>query len=49
MKEEKFTVEEFRNYLVSQDSFGDCLYNLSVKNIIKADEADIEEDLTEED
>lgn len=30
---EKFTVEEFRNYLKTQDSFGDAMYNLSKANI----------------
>ena len=33
---ETFTIEEIRNYLHSQDSLGDIHYNLSVKNIIKA-------------
>ena len=38
--EEKFTIEEFKNYLLSQDSLGDIMYNLSVKNIRKANEED---------
>lgn len=33
---EKFTIEEIRNYILVQDSLGDILYNLSEKNIIKA-------------
>ena len=33
---ETFTIEEIRNYLQSQDSLGDIHYNLSAKNIIKA-------------
>ena len=34
--EEKFTVEEFRNYILSQDSLGDVMYYLSAENIRKA-------------
>jgi len=34
--EEKFTIEEIKNYILSQDSLGDVLYNLSSENIIKA-------------
>ena len=33
--EEKFTVKEFKNYLLSQDSRGDIMYNLSAENIRK--------------
>lgn len=33
---EKFTLKEIENYLKSQDSFGDMFYNLSEKNIKKA-------------
>lgn len=29
----KYTVEQFRAYLLSQDSMGDILYNLSEENI----------------
>lgn len=36
--EETFTIEEIRNYLLSQDSMGDMLYNLSAENIKKANE-----------
>lgn len=34
-----FTIEETRNYLNTQDSFGDIFYNLSEENIIKANES----------
>jgi len=34
--EEKFTIEEFRNYIKSQDSLGDVMYNLKAENVIKA-------------
>ena len=37
---EKFTVEEFKNYLLSQDSRGDIMYNLSAENIRKANICD---------
>lgn len=37
--EERFTIEEIRNYIEAQDSMGDVLYNLSVKNIIIANKA----------
>lgn len=43
--EETFTIEEIRNYLLSQDSMGDILYNLSAANIRKANEPkEIEEE-----
>lgn len=32
----KFTIEEIKNYIVSQESRGDILYNLSEENIQKA-------------
>lgn len=32
----KFTIEEIKNYLIKQDSFGDALYFLSEENIEKA-------------
>ena len=38
--EEKFTVEEFRNYLLSQESRGDIMYNLSAENIRKVNIVD---------
>lgn len=31
-----FTIEEIRNYILSQDSLGDVLYNLKAENIVKA-------------
>jgi hypothetical protein len=33
---EKFTIEEIKNYLKSQDSFGDAVYYLTAENIRKA-------------
>ena len=33
---EKFTIEEIRNYLKSQDSFGDAMYYLSSEKIRQA-------------
>jgi PHP family Zn ribbon phosphoesterase len=36
--EQKFTVEEIRNYILSKDSLGDVVYYLSAENIIKANE-----------
>lgn len=32
----KFTVEDFKTYIRSQDSIGDIMYNLNEENIIKA-------------
>ena len=32
----KFTLEEIKNYIKSQDSLGDVLYNLTEDNICKA-------------
>lgn len=34
----KFTIDEIKNYILSQDSLGDVLYNLNEKNINKANE-----------
>jgi len=36
--EDKFTIEEIRNYILSQDSMGDILYNLSADKINQANE-----------
>ncbi len=36
--EDKFTLEEIRNYIKSQDSLGDVMYNLNATNIMKANE-----------
>jgi len=41
--EQRFTIEQIRNYIKSQDSFGDVMYNLSIANIEKANESDCEE------
>jgi hypothetical protein len=45
--EEKFTVEQFKNYLLIQDSRGDIFYNLSAENIRKANEVEIDEESVE--
>jgi hypothetical protein len=42
-----FTIEEIRKYLLSQDSMGDILYNLSAQKIIEANEPE-EKDEDEE-
>lgn len=34
--EQKFTVEEIKRYIMSQDSLGDVFYNLNAENIKKA-------------
>ena len=39
-----FTIEEIRKYILSQDSLGDVLYNLSVSKILEANEPEEEED-----
>jgi len=36
--EPKFTIEEIRNYILSQDSRGDIIYFLSEENIKKSNE-----------
>lgn len=38
MSKETFTVEEIRNYITSQDSLGDVLYNLKAEKIIEANQ-----------
>ncbi len=35
---ETFTIEEIKNYILSQDSLGDVLYNLNAENIIKSNQ-----------
>ena len=40
MEQEKFTIEEIRNYILSQDSLGDVLYNLKAEKIIEANDPD---------
>ena len=42
--QETFTIEEIRKYILSQDSLGDVLYNLSVSKIIEANEPEEDED-----
>jgi len=45
-----FTIEEIKSYILSQDSLGDVLYNLTEEKIIKANElTEEEEDEWEED
>jgi len=39
-----FTIDEIRKYILSQDSLGDVLYNLSSSKILEANEEDEEED-----
>jgi hypothetical protein len=39
-----FTIDEIRKYILSQDSRGDILYNLSASKIIEANEEEEEED-----
>lgn len=34
--EKNFTVKEFKNYLIKQDSFNDAIYFLTEENIVKA-------------
>ena len=35
-----FTIDEIRKYILSQDSLGDVLYNLSVSKILQANETE---------
>ena len=39
-----FTIEEIKTYILSQDSLGDVLYNLTEEKIIKANEMKEEEE-----
>ena len=39
-----FTIDEIRKYILSQDSMGDILYNLSVSKILEANEPEDDED-----
>lgn len=39
-----FTIDEIRKYILSQDSLGDVLYNLSVSKILEVNEPEEEED-----
>ena len=38
------TIDEIRKYILSQDSLGDVLYNLSVSKILEANEPEEEEE-----
>ena len=38
-----FTVDEIRKYILSQDSLGDVLYNLSSSKILEANEPEQDE------
>lgn len=42
---EKFTIEEIRKYILSQDSRGDILYNLSEDNIRRANQTEAEKEV----
>ena len=44
-----FTIDEIRKYILSQDSLGDVLYNLSVSKILEANEPEEEEEEDDED
>ena len=44
-----FTIDEIRKYILSQDSLGDVLYNLSVSKILEANEPEEEEQHHEDD
>ena len=44
-----FTIDEIRKYILSQDSLGDVLYNLSVSKILEANQPEEEEDEDDED
>lgn len=37
----EFNIEQIRNYLTKQDSFGDAVYNLNEKNILEANAPDL--------
>ncbi len=39
-----FTIEEIRNYILSQDSLGDVMYNLKAEKIIEANRSKEEVD-----
>ena len=39
-----FTIDEIRKYILSQDSLGDVLYNLSVSKILEPNEPEEEEE-----
>lgn len=39
-----FNIDEIRKYILSQDSLGDVLYNLSVSKILEANEPEEEDE-----
>ena len=39
-----FNIDEIRKYILSHDSLGDVLYNLSVSKILEANEPEEEEE-----
>lgn len=43
-----FSIEEIRNYILSQDSMGDILYNLKAEKIIEANLPEEEEEEEED-
>ena len=44
-----FNIDEIRKYILSQDSLGDVLYNLSSSKILEANEPEEEEQDDEDD
>ena len=42
----RYTIEEFRKYLESQDSLGDIYYYLNEDNVDKANEEDEDENFS---
>jgi hypothetical protein len=42
---DKFTIQEIKNYIMSQDSLGDVMYNLNAEKIIEANHVDTLESL----
>jgi hypothetical protein len=42
-----FTIEEIRNYINSQDSYGDVAYNLNEQSIINANQPRDEDEIDE--
>jgi hypothetical protein len=44
-----FNIDEIRKYILSQDSLGDVLYNLSVSKILEANEPEEDDEDDEDD
>jgi hypothetical protein len=44
-----FTIDEIRKYILSQDSLGDVLYNLSSSKILEANEPEDNDEEDDED